>query len=175
MGERKPLRDAGSGRERRAEAPGSEDPLLEKQAAESNSEVTSDLPWTATLEAKRAGWERDWASDYLEPFLWVVAGASTMCSLAGCHYPRAGRRQSGYERACVFAYCIGRVPRLYPRERSSLHLHTFWPWRLPGRALLPLLSPGFCRSKGSTSRASCHRRDEIVARLPSLQWCARAL
>jgi hypothetical protein len=29
-----------------------------------------------------AGWERDWASDHLEPFLWVVAGASTMCSLA---------------------------------------------------------------------------------------------
>ena len=40
---------------------------LQKQAAKSNSEATSTLPWTATLEAKRAGWEREWTSDHLEP------------------------------------------------------------------------------------------------------------
>jgi hypothetical protein len=30
---------------------------------------------------------------------------------------------------------------------------------------LPLLSPVFCRMKGSTSHGRCHRRDETVARL----------
>jgi len=40
-----------------------------------------------------------------------------------------------------------------------------WPWSLPGRASLPLLSPASCRMKGSTSHGRCHRRDETVARL----------
>ena len=169
MGERKTasirrLRKGETSRGPREQRPAA----CKKQAAESNNEVTSNFPWTATLEAKRAGWERDWASDHLEPFLWVVAGASTTCSLAGCLYARAGRRQCGYERACVFAYCIGRIPPLYPRERSPVHLHTLGLGAcLAGPSLL-LLSPAFCRSKGSTSRASCHRRDEIVARLPPL-------
>ena len=170
MGERKTasirrLRKGETSRGPREQRPAA----CKKQAAESNNEVTSNFPWTATLEAKRAGWERDWASDHLEPFLWVVAGASTTCSLAGCLYARAGRRQCGYERACVFAYCIGRIPPLYPRERSPVHLHTLGLGAcLAGPSLL-LLSPAFCRSKGSTSRASCHRRDEIVARLSPLQ------
>ena len=125
MGERKTasirrLRKGETSRGPREQRPAA----CKKQAAESNNEVTSNFPWTATLEAKRAGWERDWASDHLEPFWWVVAGASTTCSLAGCLYARAGRRQCGYERACVFAYCIGRIPPLYPRERSPVHLHT---------------------------------------------------
>ena len=51
----------------------SKDPPLSREAAESNRKVTSNLPWTATLEAKRAGWERGWTSDHLEPFLWVLA------------------------------------------------------------------------------------------------------
>jgi hypothetical protein len=71
MGERKTFdAPAPDGRDERG--PRGRRPLLSREAPASNHEVTSNLPWTATLEAKRAGWERDWTSDHLEPFLWVV-------------------------------------------------------------------------------------------------------
>jgi len=57
MGERKTasirrLRKGETSRGPREQRPAA----CKKQAAESNNEVTSNFPWTATLEAKRAGW-----------------------------------------------------------------------------------------------------------------------
>jgi hypothetical protein len=69
-------------------------PLLSKEVAESNREVTSNLPWTATLEAKRAGWERGWTSDHLEPFLWVLADSEYHVLPAGSSSLRRGWKEA---------------------------------------------------------------------------------
>ena len=84
-------------------------PATFKRSGGEHSEVTSHLSWTARLEAKRAGWERDWILDHLEPFLCRGRVPSVWCM---------------YERARLFAYRFGRISPLYLRERASVHLPT---------------------------------------------------